>query len=108
MPNCFQLICKSDPDAGPQPFACIDNEMCESFGVIPDDIKFACNWYDHLGLLMATGTPLVKIADKARRELAVDPTMQSEKINICKIALWLDENFTDNSFYAPKSVVEGY
>ena len=60
MPNCFTLTRVGETE--PRIFQDIDTELCTMLGVDEDPVEWVSGWYDILGLYLATGTPLDKLA----------------------------------------------
>jgi hypothetical protein len=55
MPNCFQLIRKTDPQAGPVSLNLIDREVCDYMGVECRPARYAYGWFDTIGFQIASG-----------------------------------------------------
>ena len=56
MPNCVQLYKKGSPTH--TEFADVDDEICRALNVEPHPVKFYLDWYDSIGLMLATGNTL--------------------------------------------------
>lgn len=61
MPNCFQLIRKSQPEAGPVVLTEVDEELCRHFGVSIHPYCWYENWYDIIGFRLALGRSFAEI-----------------------------------------------
>lgn len=103
MPNCFQLIRKSDPEAGPVVLATVDEEMCDHFNMPCDPKEWFCEWYDCIGFRIATGDTFDSIKTEFEAYVADG---QRYYIDLLAILGWLDTNFTTNAFYQPKSMMD--
>lgn len=98
MPNCFQLIRKSDEEAGPVKLQTIDNEMREHFKQPPSEDKWLAGWYDSIGFRLALGRSLADIRADFVNYAVQGGTDQQCYEDLIKIVDWLDENFTTNAF----------
>ena len=85
MPNCFTLTSKANPEAGPVPFAQIDDEMRTHFDEPPDDKAYLGGWYDTIGLSLAMGHSWDKM-----REIFSPGT--------CKLVDYLEERYTPDAW----------
>jgi len=85
MPVCFQLSRKISPVFTPVKLSLIDEEICDYFGVEPDDKQYFRYWVDIEGFALACG----KSFDWMRENH--DPDRRA-------IIDWLDENFNADSW----------
>lgn len=103
MPNCFQLIRKSDPQAGPVSLSLIDEEMCKHFGVTPDPVQYYCEWFNWIGFRLAMGRSLEYLRGYFNGASDFGPKEDDRMFDeLSKITKWLDENFTSDAFYQRK------
>lgn len=106
MPNCFQLIKKSDLEAGPVRLSQIDREMCEHFGVERHPTKYHHEWYNTIGFRLAVGQTFEKQLEDAYAEIAriQESTseergreeLQAEWLHHIEVIKWLDANFVSD------------
>lgn len=89
MPNCFQLVRKSDTNAGPVVLQQIDDEMREAFHEPPDTEHWYRDWYNWAGLYLALGKTFDQI-----REIVKDD------VQGLRIVEWLDANFTSSAWFS--------
>lgn len=88
MPNCFTLTRKSNPEAGPVPFATIDDEICAHLNVEANKAFWYAGWYDQIGLMIAIGKSWSEI-----REIFEDST------KLLPVIDYLETNFTPDVWY---------
>lgn len=86
MPNCFQLIRKTEPDKSVVKLQQIDEEICAHMEVPVDPDEWVGNWYNTIGFCLAMGKDFAWI-----RERAVD---EQE----LKIINFLDANFIPDAW----------
>jgi len=102
MPNCFQLVRKSDPSAGPVRLVEID-EICKHFNEIPDPVKYYWSWYDIIGFNLAMGE---SFEDQRKRFVTEQHDNEGDKAlvyaRLIEIVDFLDQNFTPNSWWERK------
>lgn len=105
MPNFFTLTRKAAPDAGPVPFAKIDEEMCAYFGVPVHPEYWHHHWYDVIGLSLATGKTLLYLLETARADRAKqakrrpgDDFSEKWETHYIEVLEWLEANFVANSW----------
>lgn len=96
MPNCFQLIRKTDNQ--PASLVTVDEELCRHLGVEIHRTLYVGNWYNTIGMGLACGVKLEEIIAEAREQKAGWETEGDEKEVIwwdrrLRIAEYLAENF---------------
>ena len=85
MPVCFQLFKKGSTE--PEVFQDIDVEICNHFGVEVDDVKWYCDWYDCIGVLLATGRTFQQVKE-----------VHHSWKELCKVVDFLEDNYTTRSW----------
>ncbi len=91
MPNCFHLVRKSDPDAGPVNLAQIDEEICEAVGELVDEHRRWCRgWYNMIGLYLATGKSFDEIEEILKDE--------GDECSLIPVVAFLRENYTSSAW----------
>ena len=90
MPNCFQLVRKSNPGAGPVKFVQIDEEICEAVGEPVDDKRWCRGWYDVIGLRLATGESFSEIEQELK-----DSNYYTD---LLPVVAFLRENYTSSAW----------
>lgn len=96
MPNCFQLVRKTDPEASPVVFTTIDTEMCRHFNVKCDPVEWHHGWYDIIGLSLAYGKTFDQL-----KETYIGYIREAEDawdIHMLDIINWLDANFVSDAW----------
>ena len=96
MPHCFELTDKKTGRV--TPLIEIDRRLCEGFNITPDPKKWYYNWYNYIGLLLATGQSF----DMIRADLATDADLNPDDSwyrQMHSIASWLDRNYTARAWY---------
>ena len=96
MPNCFQLIRKSNHSAGPVVLQTVDEEMCKHFGVKCNPKRWHHEWYGIIGFGLACG----KSFDDFRKTYKQYVKFGNEPFDIKMLEVidWLDANFTTDAF----------
>lgn len=89
MPNCFTLTRLNKPEEGPVSLTKIDEEMCKHFNVECDPVKYYCEWYNTIGLMLAIGRTFEEIFE----------IFEGSERTI-EIAKWLQANFTTDAWYS--------
>lgn len=85
MPNCIQLI---DKHANrPEALSTVDEKMRLHFNAPQHPTEWFCSWYNIIGFSLAMGKTFAEIIEQS----ADYPMTQ-------KIAQWLDENYTANTW----------
>ena len=106
MPNRFSLTRKSNLAAGPVPLPQIDHEMCEAFGIVRDPDKYYCNWFDTIGIALASGQSFDAIINDCHKAIEEQSKIANQD-GVCywtldgvyywtskvKIAEYLQKNF---------------
>lgn len=99
----FQLVRKSDPDAGPVKFSAIDAEICALFEAPIDPKWYFLSWYDAIGFKLAHGRlweeVRTELAEEWKADAAKDPMCQEILDALLKISTWLEERFAVNSWH---------
>ena len=89
MPACFKLIDKTTNE--PVEFVKIDEALCATFGVPVDPDKWYQDWYDGIGLCLASGATFDKIRDVYNEEPPI--------IEIVEIIDWLSARYRADSWH---------
>lgn len=99
MPNCFQLIRKSDPEAGAVSLQRIDEEMCLHFNEPCHPERWFRNWYNSIGMSLAFGRTFEELRKRPEEDGDWEPEDVQEWVSMID---WLDANFTTNAWYEHK------
>lgn len=93
MPNCIQLMRKTEPHA-PVQFQQIDEELCAHFGAAVHPTKWYLNWYDLLGFSLAIGKTFGELRDQYRTAFyQKDNPYRDFDRQLVRVIDYLDENF---------------
>lgn len=92
MPACFQLIDRNTGVA--ESLDVVDDKICDFLHTQPDDVKYAFNWYNTVGLMMAVGFSKEKIL----KELGDWP----ESVVLKKIVEFIFTNYEPVSFHSAR------
>lgn len=104
MPNYFSLTRKTDPGAGPVPFADIDDELRAALGYEPHPQRYLASWYDLIGMQLASGQTWDAIRrEYADRKARASDAEYAELVELLvKIVDWLEAHFDVHSGYMPR------
>lgn len=97
MPGCFRFYRKGDTSQSSVTFSVMDDELRAHLGVAPHPTSYYRGWYDAIGLAVAMGVSLEKQLETAK----ANPQIDAEEL---KIYEFLNDNFTSDAWYAPRSV----
>lgn len=89
MPACFNLTRKGEKE--PAVLQAVDEELCAHLGVEVHPKWWVEGWYDFIGFLVATGSPLGGEELRKKVEELNDPAMT-------KILAYLEEHFTSDNW----------
>lgn len=81
MPVCFSLTKKGESE--PTPLQTVDEELSRAFGEDPDPVKWYKNWYNTIGLAIACGRDLDRMANECKEDM---PAWTA-------IIRWLQDNY---------------
>lgn len=101
MPNCFALFRKGFTT--PATLQVVDAELCQHLDLPYDDEKWACGWYDHIGLRLALGQSYETIIDDITLAIENDRGAYTDHcLTLRRIAAYLNEHYTPDAWYEPK------
>lgn len=84
----------------PASFQQVDNAICQNLDLPWDADRYACEWYDSIGLRIALGKSFQEIADEFKSALTDRPEQFREwYYNMLRINHYLLENYTTEAWF---------
>jgi hypothetical protein len=96
MPNCFQLLRKTDGEA--EALAVVDEVICKALGVEVHPTKYALGWFDVIGLGFAIGQTAAGQRDWHYHEAEHDLEFKEYNLALAEICILLEERYTVRSW----------
>ena len=105
MPSCFQLIEKVSGE--PAVLSKVDDIICKEVYNCEPHPKYyggdVFNWFDSIGFHLATGKSLCDNSDNSVRKYYKESEIWADELPIIEKTIdFLQENYTDRSFYQVK------
>jgi hypothetical protein len=90
MPSCFSLTRRGDSE--PSSLQYVDRVLCQALDLSYSEDRWAGNWYNNIGLLLAVGKSLDEIIDGYTGH-------ESEHANLMgRMAAYLNEHYITNAW----------
>jgi hypothetical protein len=95
-PNCFQLVRKSDPGAGPVVLNRLDEEICALVGDPVHPRSYCRGWFDSIGFDLSMGKKWTQIRAEIVERNADDKRAgyYNPDFDLLPILDYLEKNFT--------------
>lgn len=94
MPSCFQLTRKGDSE--PSSLQHIDCCLCQHFELPWSADKWAANWYNNIGLMLAIGHSFEKIIDTCNSITGYE----ADHANLMmRMSAYLNEHYTSDAWH---------
>jgi hypothetical protein len=101
MPVCFQLFSKETNQ--PEKLSLVDDRLCAFLGVTPHEHNYVHGWYDSIGFRLAIGKTFPQIREEFNEKISYEAEYKSVYQNLIRCLDWLEENYSTNSWWEPKS-----